>query len=165
MPEFEDLRRWAAASYRMRGIAPQDRRKIRELAGVTRAVLADILGVSWDRVRAYENEERPSNPTGEDAARYMDALDAMSAPYSTVMDAEMRADMAARFDRYQSDHPIGVCEHCRGIHPRACPRVKRIAYGEHRQVTEVEYWPDDGWSKDHVIFPDGPEMMDGDVEG
>lgn len=161
MAELADLRRWAAASYRMRTLPHEDRRRIRELAGVSRAVLADLLGVSWDRVRAYETA---SNPTGEDAARYMDALDAMSAPYATAMDAEQRADIRERFDRYQADYPVEVCSDCRGIHTRACPRVKRVTYGEHRQVTEVEYWPDSAWPKDHVIFPDSPEMMDGDGE-
>ena len=165
MAELEDLRRWAVASYRLRAIDAAERRSIRDLAGVTRATLAELLGVSWDRLRAYESEERPSNPTGEDAARYLDALDAMSAPYATAMDAAQRADLQERFNQYQADYPVGVCEHCRGIHPRACPRVKRIVYGEHRQVVEVEYWPDSAWSKDHVIFPDGPEMMDGDDEG
>jgi DNA-binding transcriptional regulator YiaG len=162
--DLNDLRRWAVASYRLRAIDAAERRRIRDLAGVTRATLAELLGVSWDRVRAYESGDRTSNPTGEDAARYLDALDAMSAPYATAMDPEQRADIRARFDQYQKDYPVEVCEHCRGIHPRACPRVKRVVYDDHRRVTEVEYWPDEAWSKDHVIFPDGPEMMDGDGE-
>lgn len=162
MPELDDLRRWAAASYRIRTIPPEDRRTIRELAGVSRAVLADMLDVPWDRVRTYENEKRPSYPTGEDAARYVDALDAMSAPYATAMDAEQRAEMADMFDAYKRDYPPGVCEHCRGLHARACPRVKRIVYDDHRRVTEVEYWPDTAWPKDNITFADGPEMNDGE---
>ena len=145
----------------MRTIPPEDRRKIRELAGVSRAVLADLLGVPWDRVKAYETK---STPAGEDAARYMDALDAMSAPYATAMDTEQRADLAARFDQYQRDYPIKVCDHCLGIHVRACPRVKRLAYDDNHRISEVEYWPDSAWPKSDVTFADGPEMMRDDGE-
>lgn len=165
MADLAELRRWATASYRLRTVTAAERRNVRTLAGVSRAVLAELLGVPWDRVRAYENEDRTSNPTGEDATRYMDALDAMSAPYATAMDAEQRAWTVELFEEHKRNYPPAVCEHCHGVHPRACPRVKRVVYDEHRRVTEVEYWPDAAWSKDHVIFPDGPEMMDGDDEG
>jgi DNA-binding transcriptional regulator YiaG len=161
----DTLRRWSNAAYRLRTIPPDDRRKIRDLAGVSRVVLADLLGVSPERVRAYENETHPSYPTGEDAARYLDALDAMRAPYATDMDAAMRADMRARFDQHQRDYPVGVCQWCGGVHPRACPRVKRIVYNENRQVTEVEYFPDGAWPKGDIVFPDGPEMMVDDDQG
>jgi Helix-turn-helix domain len=159
--ELDDLRRWAAASYRMRAIPPADRRKIRELAGVSRAVLADMLGVTWDRVRSYETG---SFPTGEDAARYLDALDAMSAPYATAMDAGQRADMVALFENHKRDYPPTVCEHCKGVHWRACPRVRRLVYDEHRRVAEVEYWPDGEWSRENIVFYDGPEMAADDGE-
>lgn len=110
--DTDDLRRWSNATYRLRTIPAAERRSIREMAGVSRAVLADLLGVPWERVRAYENETRASHPSGEDAARYLDALDAMTAPYATMMDADMRADMRLRFDQHQHDHPVGVCQHC-----------------------------------------------------
>ncbi len=164
-PPGSTLRRWAIAAYTLRTIPPKDRRETRELAGVSRAVLADLIGVPWERIRAWENDKHPIYPNGEDAARYMDALDAMAAPYATSMDAEQRADMRARFDQHQHDHPVGVCAHCGGVHPRACPRVKRIVYGDNRQIAEVEYWADGSWPTADVVFPDGPEMMVDDDEG
>lgn len=165
MTELEDLKRWATASYRIRTIPPADRRKIRELAGVSRATLAEMMGVPWDRIRIYEDEKHPKYPTGEDAARYVDALDAMSAPYATAMDAEQREWTIDLFETRKRDYPPAVCEHCQGVHSRACPRVKRIVYDENRRVAEVEYWPDAAWPKEHVIFYDTPEMQADDGEG
>lgn len=48
------------------------------------------------------------------------------------------------------------CQHCKGVHARACPRVKRIRYDTERgnAVAEVEYWPDGQWSDQHVIWPE-----------
>jgi hypothetical protein len=54
-----------------------------------------------------------------------------------------------------------ACEHCGGIHKRACPRVKRIEKLGNGNVTAVEYfrkydgtgivWPEDAYD------PDDPE--------
>ena len=51
-----------------------------------------------------------------------------------------------------------ACEHCGGIHKRACPRVKRIEKLGNGNVTAVEYfskydesgilWPEDAWDPD-----------------
>ena len=51
-----------------------------------------------------------------------------------------------------------ACEHCGGIHKRACPRVKRIERLGNGNITAVEYfrrydqagivWPDDAYDPD-----------------
>ena len=51
-----------------------------------------------------------------------------------------------------------ACEHCGGIHKRACPRVKRIEKLGNGNVTAVEYfrkydesgilWPEDAYDPD-----------------
>lgn len=45
-----------------------------------------------------------------------------------------------------------VCQHCGGLHSRACPRVRRIAYGTDHKPVEVEFWPDGRWPTDGVIW-------------
>jgi hypothetical protein len=50
------------------------------------------------------------------------------------------------------------CEHCGGLHHRACPRVKRIERHPNGNVTAVEYferydptgiiWPEDAFDPD-----------------
>lgn len=64
------------------------------------------------------------------------------------------------------------CPHCRGVHARACPRVKRIRYDTERgnAIAEVEYWPDGQWSDRHVIWPEdlgviADEQAGGDGDG
>lgn len=51
-----------------------------------------------------------------------------------------------------------ACEHCGGLHKRACPRIKRKAFHPNGNVIEVEYWaeydetgivwPEDAWDPD-----------------
>jgi hypothetical protein len=55
-----------------------------------------------------------------------------------------------------TDFEARQCQHCRGLHSRACPRIKRIKYDTERggAVAEVEYWRDDEWSDAHVIWPE-----------
>lgn len=64
------------------------------------------------------------------------------------LDEQVRNEMAAL---YASDR----CDDCGGMHKRACPRVKRIAYNINGTVrVEVEYWPP-GWEENaEVLWPE-----------
>src|SRR5665213_751041 len=44
------------------------------------------------------------------------------------------------------------CTHCRGIHDRACPRVKRLVFAPAGQIIEVEFWKT--WDATGVIWPE-----------
>lgn len=46
-----------------------------------------------------------------------------------------------------------TCEFCGGIHEQACPRVKRIVYTEKGDPHEIEFWRDDQWPRDNILFP------------
>jgi len=58
-----------------------------------------------------------------------------------------------------------ACEHCGGIHKRACPRVKRIEKLGNGNVTAVEYfrkydetgilWPEDAYDPDDAEDANG----------
>jgi hypothetical protein len=73
----------------------------------------------------------------------------MTAPdEETPLTEEQRRAVRDRFDRGDG------CKHCGGIHARACPRVRRLAYHSNDHLAEVEFWRDDQWSKDHIIWPE-----------
>ena len=64
-----------------------------------------------------------------------------------------RADKQAARELFEQG---GGCEHCGGLHKRACPRVKRLVVartgpGDGRW-TEVEYWP--AYPDTGVIWPE-----------
>lgn len=44
------------------------------------------------------------------------------------------------------------CQHCGGVHDRACPRVKRMSFTPSGGLAEVEFW--DRWDAANVIFPE-----------
>lgn len=44
------------------------------------------------------------------------------------------------------------CQHCGGLHSRACPRVRRIAYGDGGKPAEVQFWEDGRWPHEDVIW-------------
>jgi DNA-binding transcriptional regulator YiaG len=150
MSQLEQLHEIAMAVHALRGIPARQRREIRDKAGISRSVLAELLGVSADRVKAYEEG---ALPIGEAAHRYHQALLAMEPPQPS-MTREQREQVRTYFDANEA------CAHCRGIHVRACPRVKRMRYHENSTLAEVEFWPDGKWPTDNVIFPDSPEMND-----
>jgi hypothetical protein len=63
---------------------------------------------------------------------------------------QQKADAQAAFAEGKA------CEDCGGLHPRACPRVRRQVWlrsgpGD-GQRTEVEYWRN--WDQAGVIFPE-----------
>jgi hypothetical protein len=61
---------------------------------------------------------------------------------------EEAADIRARFQRGDG------CRHCGGLHPRSCPRVRRMAFHPNGTLAEVEFWPDDQWSDDNILWPE-----------
>jgi hypothetical protein len=52
----------------------------------------------------------------------------------------------------------GVCQHCGGIHLRACPRIRRIVFRKADEVAEVEFWPQSmiSWPEG-IIWPEDVE--------
>ena len=55
--------------------------------------------------------------------------------------------------------PANRCAHCGGVHAINCPRVKRIRFrADGSTPLEVEFWADNEWPKDRIVFPE-------DVEG
>jgi hypothetical protein len=58
-----------------------------------------------------------------------------------------------------------ACEHCGGLHQRACPRVRRLVVARtgagDGKWTEVEFWPP-GWDDTGVIWPE--DAFDDDEE-
>lgn len=147
---LDDLREVSQAVHALREMPSMQRREIRDSAGISRSVLADLLGVSPDRVKAYEEG---ALPLGENARRYYKALEAMT-PENDEMPAEERERAKAYFQAGE------VCAHCRGVHNRACPRVKRMKYHENSTLAEVEFWADGQWPIENVIFIDSPEMSE-----
>jgi len=150
MSELDQLHEIAMAVHALRDIPARTRREIRDQAGISRSVLAELLGVSADRVKAYEEG---ALPIGEAAYRYHQALLAME-PAQPSMTPEQRDRARAYFEANE------VCAHCRGVHNRACPRVRRMRYHDNSALAEVEFWPDGKWPTENVIFPDSPEMSE-----
>jgi hypothetical protein len=46
-----------------------------------------------------------------------------------------------------------ACPHCGGIHERACPRVRRLVF-HGAEIAEVEFWRDDEWPHEYVLWPE-----------
>lgn len=61
---------------------------------------------------------------------------------------EIAADVKKRFAAGEA------CQHCRGLHSRACPRVKTMAFHPNGSLATIEFWPDGQWSDANVIWPD-----------
>jgi hypothetical protein len=76
-----------------------------------------------------------------------------AADLAGMTDAERDA-VATRFAAGQQ------CPHCGGIHVRACPRVRRMAFrGE--EIAEIEFWPPGQWPGTDVLFPEDFPPRDG----
>lgn len=74
------------------------------------------------------------------------------------MDHDERQALRKAFDEGKS------CNQCGGLHTRACPRVRRIAYTPSGGVAEVEFWPHGQWPTDDVIWPEDIEEIDEDED-
>lgn len=60
----------------------------------------------------------------------------------------------------------GACEHCGGLHKRACPRIKRIERHPNGNITAVSYFSK--WDESGVVFPEDafdPEDGEGAANG
>ena len=71
--------------------------------------------------------------------------------------ARIDSDDAARLLAVMRDEGEAIigpkqCVYCGGMHLRACPRVKRIAYHPDGQIREVRFF--ESFSDSHVIWPE-----------
>jgi transcriptional regulator with XRE-family HTH domain len=134
--------------------APEARRRLREAAGVSLSALGAVLGIT---AKAMAGLERAAIPAEEFAVAYSQALKVLEPP--EVLTGEELEQYATLF----REHP---CLACGGVHPEviatdgagaspaACPRVRRVAYDSSKRVTEMEFWPENRWSRDGIVFPD-----------
>lgn len=61
---------------------------------------------------------------------------------------QMAKEVRARFAANEA------CQHCKGLHARACPRVKTMSFHPNGGLAAVEFWPDGQWSDAQVIWPE-----------
>lgn len=149
--ELEALR--ALVEARRTFPAPEARRRLREAAGVSLSALGAVLGLS---AKAMAGLERAAVPAEEFVVAYALALKVLEPP--EVLTGEEIEQYAVLF----REHP---CLACGGVHPEviatdgeqaspaACPRVRRVAYDSSKRVTEMEFWPENRWSRDGIVFP------------
>lgn len=55
------------------------------------------------------------------------------------------------------------CQHCGGVHDRACPRVKRLVFTPSGAILEVEFWPK--WDERFTIYPEMLGVITSEVDG
>lgn len=61
---------------------------------------------------------------------------------------EVAANIRARFLNGEA------CQHCKGIHARACPRVRTMTFHPTGALASVEFWREGLWSDAHIIWPE-----------
>jgi hypothetical protein len=44
------------------------------------------------------------------------------------------------------------CQHCKGIHDRACPRVREMTFSPAGQIIGVTFWKE--WDENSVLWPE-----------
>lgn len=44
------------------------------------------------------------------------------------------------------------CQHCGGVHLRACPRVKKLQFYENGNIAAVEFWRT--WAQENIMWPE-----------
>lgn len=80
---------------------------------------------------------------------------------SSTLSVQSRRDAQDIFEGRNPNR--SPCEHCGGVHARACPRIKReqitYDYNVNTSVTQitgrtVSYWPPGTWETDDIIFPE-----------
>ncbi len=85
------------------------------------------------------------------AEQWMDVFAQAADFASRPLEREPTVVSKEQYDRLISNH----CQHCGGSHAVACPRVKRIRFkADGMTPEEVEFWADDQWSRDRVVFPE-----------
>lgn len=149
VPIHESVRLMAEAHRHLLAISPARRREIREDAGFTLSGFASYSGISAARLSSYEKDVTPGD---YDGLSYWNFLKEIMPPPSEVLTEEERLNVLGHFEAGET------CKHCRGIHSRACPRVKSLTYHGDGALAKVEFWEDDKWPKDNVLFLDSPEI-------
>jgi hypothetical protein len=81
------------------------------------------------------------------AAASMLGADLGVQPDPLDMTDEERAIVARQFARDEG------CNHCGGMHLRACPRVKRLVFSGDK-IAEVEFWRYGEWPTGDVLWPE-----------
>jgi hypothetical protein len=46
------------------------------------------------------------------------------------------------------------CDHCAGVHARACPRVRKLEFHENGRLKSVTFWARGQWSEDGILWPE-----------
>jgi DNA-binding transcriptional regulator YiaG len=154
-----NLHEYTKAVRGLREITYQQRVQAREGAGLTRQELAEVLGCPVATLRRWETT---ATPVRDEAVRYYSTLLVMLPPKVERLPAEEQEKVAGYYKEHFQLNAPGVCQHCGGVHSRACPRVKSLSYHENGKLAHAEYWPHADWPKDDVIFADGPEMQEAD---
>jgi hypothetical protein len=59
-----------------------------------------------------------------------------------------------------------ACEHCGGVHRRACPRVRELEWNDKGQIRRVVYWADAEWqgAREFITWPEDCYEEDEDDE-
>jgi hypothetical protein len=73
-------------------------------------------------------------------------LDRLQAP-EPPLSAEEAAELWRQFHANR-------CQHCRGAHARACPRVRELSFHPDAKLSRVRFWRDGEWSDDGVLWPE-----------
>lgn len=113
-----------------------------ELALGLTVAAADELPQLRERLAKQEAERQAAEDTALDPEQARALLEEVELPdlYPGVKAGTQRV-----FDQQK-------CQHCGGIHARACPRVRRLAFGGEGKPTEVEFWPEGRWPADQVLW-------------
>lgn len=144
-----ELPAYAKAYHELMKVPPVRRGEIREKAGISRGRFAELLNITVATLRKWETS---STPTETEAVRYWQHLNAVMLPEPESLTEEDALKAAEYFQTHFDRDPPTVCDHCGGLHARACPRVKRLVRHSDGTWLEVEYW--ETWPETNVIFPE-----------
>lgn len=78
-------------------------------------------------------------------------------PAEAPLTPEETAELWRRFRAH-------LCQHCRGSHMRACPRVRELSFHPDAKLARVKFWPDGQWSTDGVFWPEDMPPEQGEDE-
>lgn len=148
------LKPQAEAYRKLSSMQPAQRRRLRESAGVSLEKMAAACDTTAEAIASYELDCTPKETR---ALYYWGALQQlMPAPEEEEnLAEEERRKVVALFEAGEQ------CRHCGGMHSRSCPRVKSLKYhpGD-GSLAEVEFWADDAWPKENIIFRDSPQLAE-----
>ena len=149
---ISQMKNYAEAYRNIVAMSPAQRRRLRESAGVSVETMAEACGVTCYTIEEYELD---CTPTEAEAVRYWFILQQLVASPEDKLTEEERRNTVALFENGEQ------CRHCGGLHSRSCPRVKSMTYhpGD-GSLAKVEFWADDAWPKDNIIFRDSPQLTE-----